>query len=270
MESISTRKHSLNQDQLKILQAVYSYRFVTRSLLAEYLGRPNNTSLYSKLQILVKHGYLASHFDKQYRLAGREAEYFVTPSGLRALRGSNTLAVTDAMVAAVHKDKTVGQDFIEQTTTIMRLRNQLHNAHQYLQAFTSRDTQSLDYFPSPRPSLFLSIKNDATVKRFFLEYIPESALDSKIKKRVQQYTRYYEDGEWDMTGTPFPDILFITGSSLKERTLRNQIAREKYRADTDIRCYTTTLRAVLNLTLDRTEIWTDSADPDELLSLSDL
>lgn len=270
MESITTRRHSLNQDQLKVLTAVYSYRFITRSLLAEYLDRPNNTSLYSKLQILVKHGYLAFHFKKQYRLAGREAEYYITPNGLRALRDSNTFAVTDTMVAAVHKDKTVGQDFIEQTTTIMRLRNRLNSAHQHLQIFTSRDTQSLDYFPSPRPSLFLSVKNGATVKRFFLEYIPANTLDSKIKKRLQLYNRYYEEDEWSVTGTPFPGILFITGSSLKERTLHSQIEREKYRADIDISYCSTTLKAALSLTADSAEIWTDSAEPGELLSLSDL
>lgn len=270
MKSIPTHRRTLNQDQLTILATIYSYRFVTRSLLAQYLDRPNNTSLYSKLQILIKHGYLASHFSKQYRLAGREAEYYITPTGLRALRDSDTLAVTDAMLTAVYKDKTVSLDFIEQVTTIMRVRNRLHDAHQQLQAFTTRDLQALDYFPSPRPSLFLSIKHETAIKRFFLEYIPASALDSRSKKQLQAYTAYYEEDAWDVTGTPFPGILFITDSSLKERTLRSQIEREKYRSDTDISYYTTTLKAVLSLTPSNTEIWTDSAEPGELLSLTDL
>lgn len=152
----------------------------------------------------------------------------------------------------------------------MRVRNRLYGAHQQLQAFTTRDLQALDYFPSPKPSLFLSIKHETAIKRFFLEYIPASALDSRSKKQLQAYTAYYEEDAWDVTGTPFPGILFITDSSLKERTLRSQIEREKYRSDTDISYCTTTLKAVLSLTSNNTEIWTDSAEPGELLSLADL
>lgn len=270
MKSIPTHRHSLKQDQLTILATVYSYRFITRSLLAQNLKRPNNTSLYSKLQILIKHGYLASHFDKQYRLAGREAEYYITPSGLRILRDKAGLEVTDSIIAAVHKDKTVSLDFIEQITTIMRVSNQLHDTHQQLQTFTARDTQPLDYFPSPRPDLFISLKSGETIKRFFLEYIPASSLDSKSKKMLQNYTRYYENDAWDATGTPFPGILFITDSNLKERTIRSLIDREKYRSDTGINYYTTTLKAVMHLTQATAEIWTDSTEPGELLSLSDL
>lgn len=46
------KQRKLNQDQLEVLQALYRFRFGTRSLLATYLDKPNNTSLYSRLTIL--------------------------------------------------------------------------------------------------------------------------------------------------------------------------------------------------------------------------
>lgn len=104
---------SLNTNQYKLLSAIYSFRFSTRSLLSEYCGVPNNTSFYSRLQILRKHGYIAAHYSKNYKLAGQEAEYYMLPKGLRALRDAGHLDVSEAMLAAVYKDKSVGQDFIK-------------------------------------------------------------------------------------------------------------------------------------------------------------
>ena len=51
------KQRKLNQDQLEVLQAIYRFRFGTRSLLATYLNKPNNTSLYSRIRILEKYTY---------------------------------------------------------------------------------------------------------------------------------------------------------------------------------------------------------------------
>jgi hypothetical protein len=269
LKSRKPYNRSLNQDQLKLLSVVYSYRFVTRSSISEHLGWLNNTSFYTRLRVLLKHEYLGIHFNKSYRLAGREAEYFVTPKGLRALGTAKIIELTDPMLTAVYKDKTVSDSFLQQTVNLLRMRNKLASTHPNIQAFTARDVQSLDYFPKPRPDLFISMKNGNTVTRFFIEFIPATTADSRLKKRLEYYTRYYEESDWDVTGTPFPGILFIAETGLLEQGIRNLIGREQYRSDTDICYYTTTQKALLNATAKHPAVWTDINEPDDVLSLED-
>lgn len=261
---------SLNDSQHKLLVAIYSFRFSTRSLLSEYCGIPNNTSLYSRLQILQKHGYIAKHYDKDYKLAGREAEFYILPKGLRTLREAKALDVTDVMLTASYKDKAVGQDFIKQQILLMRVRNTLAGTYESLRVFTARDTQAFDYFPNPRPGLFMSMKNGDDTARFFLEYMPANTAASKLRKRLEYYTRYYEEGSWSDTGTPFPNILLIAETGLVEASVRRAISREQYHSDTEISYYTTTQKAILGMTLASQDIWTDVADADDLVSLQEI
>lgn len=261
---------SLNQNQYMLLLAIYSLRFSTRSVLSQYLGIANNTSLYSRLQILQKHGLIASHYHKDYKLAGREAEFYMLPKGLRELRDAERLEVSDAMITATYKDRSVGQDFIKQQVLLAKIRNKLVSTYDNLQAFTARDIQSLEYFPKPRPDLFLSMKNGDTVVRFFVEYIPAHAASSNLRKRLEYLSRYCNEDRWGETDTPFPAILFIAETGLAEAGIRRLISREQYHSGSDIVYYTTRQNAILSMVSDIHEVWTNVADPGNLLSLPEL
>lgn len=261
---------SLNDNQYTLLAAIYSLRFSTRSVLSKYLDIANNTSLYSRLQILQKHDYIAAHYGKDYKLAGREAEFYILPKGLRALRDAERLDVTDAMITAIYKDKSVGQQFIKQQVLVARIRNKLVNTYDDLQAFTTRDIQTLEYFPKPRPDLFLSAKNGDKVTRFFLEYVPAHTVNSKLRKRLEYLTRYYNEDDWSDTETPFPAILFVAETKLVEAGLRRLISREQYRSDTNTAYYTAAQDAVTSMTPDSRAIWANVEDADDRLSLLEL
>jgi len=265
-----TYVRSLNNNQYKLLTAIYSFRFSTRLLLSEYCGVPNNTSFYSRLQILQKHEYIAARYDKAYRLAGREAEFYLLPKGLRALRDAGLLEVSDTIQKALYKDKTVGEDFIKHQVQLMRIRNKLVSTHKDLQIFTTRDIQALDYFPKPRPDLFLSMKKGEDVIRCFLEYVPAGAITSKLRKRLEYLTRYYEEDDWSDTETPFPAVLFVAETKLVEASLRKLIAREQYHSDVDIAYYTATQKSILEMPTDDLAIWADATDADNLFRLADI
>lgn len=265
---METRQRSLNNTQLDLLLTLYSFRFSTRSLLAQYLGIANNTSLYSKLTILTKHEYIAAKYDTSYKLAGREIEYYILPKGLRALRDSKRLNVTDTMLQASYKDSTVSDDFIKQNLLLFRARNILSGVHPTLQYFTTRDIQSLDYFPKPRPTAFLSLKTDQGIKRFFVEYIPAQTPTRTIKNRLKQYSRYFDEDTWSITDTPFPNVLYVCENGMTEQGVRWHIARELYKADADISYLITTQKALLNMQKNNTAVWTGIDSPDELVALA--
>jgi len=235
-----------------------------------FFGKRNTTSLYFKLEVLLKNGHVAKKFEPSYRLAGREAEYYVTPKGLRALRDAGRIDVTDATLTASYKDKTVSNTFIQQQTLLFRIRNHLVATYDDVQYFTSRDTQLLDYFPSPRPDAFLSLKVGTAISRFFVEYLPKGTHVRQITYRLKQYTTYFDEDTWSVTDTPFPAILYICEDGMTEKGVRRQIATALYKADTDMQFLTTTQKALLGTTGSNTAVWTSLEDPDELLSLDGL
>lgn len=265
-----TRHKPLTSIQLDLLLTLYIFRFSTRPLVARYFNRPNNTSLYSKLSILKKHELIDIRFDSSYKLAGRPAEYYVTPKGLRALRDYLRLEVNESAVQAIYKDKTVGDQFVRRTLTTFALRNQFTDAYKTLKLFTKRDMQPLGYFPKQLPDAYITFKTPTVVKRFFLEYVPADTPTIAIDRRLRHLIAYYENDGWNVSGMPFPAILCVCENGATERRVTSQIRRALDRVDTDMLFYTTTLGAALSLESSSGMIWTTPDDSEELRSLDTL
>lgn len=267
MSSHIKYERPLSTSQLDLLVVLYSFRFNTRSLVSAYYKKPNTTSLYFKFEVLRKHGHITKKFEPSYRFAGREAEYYVTPKGLRALRDAKRIEVTDVMITACYRDRTVTDSFVLQQTLLFRIRNHLTSTYGDIQYFTSRDIQLLDYFPSPRPDAFMSLKNHGTVTRFFVEYIPRGTHVRQITHRLKQYTTYFDENTWGVTDTPFPVILYICEDGMTEKGVMRQIRTALYKADTDMQFLTTTQKALLGTSKSNFAVWTGIDDPDLLLTL---
>lgn len=259
----------LNQDQLAVLHAIYRFRFGTRSLLAAYLNKPNNTSLYSRISILEKYGYIGKLYDASYKLLGREAEFFVTHKGALALKNAELIETTDAMMQAVYKDKFVSDQYVQQLTLLFRIRNVL-SAQYDLQWFTGRDMAQLDYFPKKLPTAFISLKVGDHILRCFVEYIPPGTSTSTIRSKLKQYSAYFQQDTWGVTEAPFPKILYIAEDGMTEQGVRYHMRKELFRADTDIEYYTTTQKALLGIQDSQDTVWTGMNEADELISLKDL
>lgn len=260
--------YTLNKGQLELLLELYKFRFGNRSLLAGSLGKQNNTSLYSRITILMKHGYIGSRFDKSYRLSGRGAEYFVSPKGLRALQTLSPPESLDAaIIKASYKDKTASLAFVDECLAIYQVHNQLQKLYTGLQLFTKRELNAYDYFPKPLPSGFISLKTKPETKRLFLEYIPADTPAFVVERRLRQYVTYYENDEWAVTDMPFPIILYVCGTNQLERRTRKQMIRALDRSDTDMSFYTTTTGALDNVTADA-EVWTNVRDINKLVMLT--
>lgn len=208
-----------------------------------------------------------SHISK---LAGREAEFYLLPKGLRALRDAKQIDASDTTMAAIYKDEAVSDEFVQYQLRIARVRNQLMNTYVNLQIFTARDIQQLDYFPKPRPALFLSMKNNNTISRFFVEYIPTRMSTSQVRKRCVYLTRYYNEGDWSDTNTPLPTLLFIAETKFAETTVRRTIGHEKLRSNVELECYTTITSKILEENLKDASIWQNIDYPDTYLSLNEI
>lgn len=256
-----------------LLDMVYKYRFVSRQLVAESLSITYGSSLYEKLEVLVNRGYLGKRFEKQLKLHGVPAAYYLTPQGLRALQQQpGHESVTDAVIKGSYKDKTVGMDFIVHTLNVYKYTNLLKRHYPALRVFMRRELGLYEYFPSQLPDAVLSPPTDdpQQPKRFFFDlvsdYMPRSALD----RRIANYCEFFDEGGWDVTGSDIPAILLLSEWGPAERRMRRNVWTQLNRSDMEeLQVYTSTVAALDGMGAERA-VWTSLDDPDELLELSSL
>jgi len=249
---------------------VYKYRFASRQLLAESLGVKPENGLYEKLEILVKHGYLAKRFDKQLKLLGVPAAYFLTPKGLRALQNvAGHDHITDSVIKLSYKDKTVSQSFIQHTLDVYRYTNALRRAYPDLKIFTKRDMSQYEYFPEQSPDAFLSLPTNDPMqpKRFFFDLVPDATPRYVLDRRIAHYSEFFDEGGWGVANSELPVILLVAEKGTAEKRMHRYVRLQLNRSDMeDLQVFTTTTAAISHM-FDEKAIWTDIQDTDDLLSL---
>ena len=268
--NIKLKDRKLNQGQLEVLLKLYRYRFGTRELIANSLSKSNNTSIYSRLQILQVNGYIANRFDKSYKLGGRPAAYYLLPKGLRALKQyTNRDDITDAAIKNSYKDKdgTVSEQFIDHNLVVYAIGNRLQTLYPAIKQFTKRELVIYNYFPKQLPDLYLSIKLGDQIKRLFLDYIEASTPSFVIDRQLRKKIEYYQNGAWQAKGNPFPPILYVCETGNLEKRLQKLANKALYRSDTDMPVYTTTKNALGSASPKNGLIWSSVKDPDELVTL---
>ena len=264
-------RSALNQGQIDILELLYTYRFGSRQLLADSLSVTPD-SLFRKLEVLIKHQLIKKRHEPRLKLLAVPAAYYLTPKGLRTLA---TLPghdyITQSLIKTSYKDGAVSQSFITQTLRVYGQLNNLQAAHEGLRVFTRRNMSRYSYFPKPLPDAFLSLKQEPTPKRFFLDVIPDSLLSKQLYQRLASYIEFFESDGWDAVSTELPILLFSCESAATERRVQRTIKSALYNTETDIdiSAYTTTFSTLPNLQA-TPAVWSSYDDPEDLLSLAEL
>lgn len=266
-------RSTVNSSQISLLELVYKYRFVSRSLVAESLGITYGSSLHERLEVLVKHKYLGRRFEKRNRLQGIPAAYYLTPDGLRTLRDvPGHEAITDAVIKGSYNDKTVGMNFVVDVLNVYKYTNLLKQHYPALKIFTKRDLARYTYFPPQPPDAVLSLPSDdpKQPKRFFFDVIPDRLPRHALDRRIANYCEFFDEGGWDVTGSELPVILLLAESGTTEKRMQRTVRMQLNRSDMEeLPVYTSTIKALEHMIADAT-IWTSVEDTDELAALSSL
>ena len=266
-------RSTLKQSQIDILELLYKYRFGSRQLVADSLNvKPD--SLFRKLEVLIKHGYIAKRLDKKLKLQGVPVAYYLTPKGLRTLAAlPDHEHITDSVIKGSYKDGTVTQSFITQALRVYAQTNRLKAFYPDLKVYLKRDMSRYSYFPKPLPDAFLSLPmgKDTPPKRFFLDIIPDSLPPKPFFQRLTNYAEFFDEGGWEIASSELPILLLVGETGTTERRIQRTARAAIYKAeiDEDMNVYTTTFGAIHNLQESST-IWTSLDDPDELLQLPEL
>lgn len=264
---------ALNKGQIQLLELVYKYRFGSRQLLADSLGVKPENGLYEKLEVLVKYDYLAKRFDKRLKLQAMPAAYYLTPKGLRTLQAtSGHEDITDVVIKAGYKNKTVGQDFIRHTLDVYKYTNLLKRHYPGIKVFTQRDMNKYEYFPEQLPDAFISLPTDdpQQPKRFFFDLISDTMPRNALDRRITNYCDFFDEGGWDVTGSELPIILLLSEWGAAEKRIQRNVRAQLSRSDMEeLPIYTSTTSALEHMT-DERAIWTSVEDSDELEELAAL
>lgn len=269
---MADKRSALKQGQIDILEVLYKYRFGSRQLVADSLGIKAGSSLYEKLNVLIKHGLIAMRHEKRLKLLGMPAAYYLTSKGIKTLQSLDGHDyITEAIIKASYRDKVLSQAFVSHTLDVYRYTNALRHQYSDLKVYLRRDMSRFSYFPDSPPDTFLSLKLDDTPKRFFLDVIPDSLPRNILDRRITSYADFFDDGGWDTTNSELPVLLFIAEKDATANRVRRTAHGALSRSDMEdeLTVYTTTVAALESMDV-TDKIWTDINDLDELLSLADV
>ena len=255
----------LNSEQLAVLNWLYKSRFSTSKQIAKHLGKPSHKAIQNKLQILEEQGYISKRYQPSYKLAGRAAEYFLTPKGARTLPPDST---NEWAIKALYKNKTVSPDFITHCLNVADIALQLQALYgDKLRLFTKSAMVAYSYFPTWKPDLFLSFKpktRQEAPRRYFLDIWDDTTPFFVSVRKARNYITYAEEGEWPTDEYALPTVLAVCQDAKTQKKLMGQIKRaldEKY--ITDEVTFATVTREQLDKTTGTAKLWQKIDDDDE-------
>lgn len=245
---------------------VYKFRFVSAGLLAQYYGK-HVSVINRSLEVLIAHKLLDRRYSSEFRIQGKGACYSLSNAGIAYWR--EAFDKNESVLHIQYKNKTVGQPYIDQTIEAMRAFLAIRNSYpDKFHIFTKSDAAVFDYFPNPKPDLYLS-SVDKNQPDYFLELFSDHTQSFVIKKRLKQILEHYDDGEWESsTGAAYPGILLVMPNARMEKTMQIEAQKMLENAGIDeLQILVTTQQALRKSTVGEHAIWTNVSVHDSLLGL---
>ncbi|MFH0749315.1 MAG: replication-relaxation family protein [Candidatus Gottesmanbacteria bacterium] len=207
---------------------LYRFRFLTSTHIQHLLNDKTLRLTNYHLKILTEQNYINKHYNRSLGQANQPAVYFLASGSIKALQDSEKLNAQS--IKRIYREKTRSQQFITHAVFIAEyylflLRESQKTKHT-LHFFTKTDLQAHPYILHPLPdAYFARVDEKKETKRYFVEVIDEGTPRFAIRKRIEQYNNYIDNGTFEeVTKHPFPTILLICP------TLGIQIYFKKYLA----------------------------------------
>ena len=268
-------RRPLNKQQVRTLFILYWYRFCTSKQIAVSLKRSDPKGIQNKLKILEDQELINKRYDKSYRLAGRPAEYYITPKGARELEKRKPDSTNQWATKSLYKNKTVSDDFLKHTITLTDTAQHMRAIYgDKIWILPKSYMANYDFYPKWTPDLHLKIpaRGETSAKHYFVDVWNSSKPFFVSVRKTRNYVNFRESGDWQ-EDEPYPTILAICEDTSTQKKLNRQMKRildESW--DDELVFATTTRRQFENATKPTDKIWlkADLDDGVELVSLKQL
>ena len=218
----------LTDKQLTILKLLYRFRFLTSTHIQHLLNDKTSRLTNYHLKILTTQNYINKHYTRTLGSGNQPAIYFLSSGSIKALQ--NIEGIETKTLQRIYREKIRSQQFVSHALFIaehyLYLLAESAKSKHTLHFFTKTDLLAHKYIIHPLPdAYFARVDEKKETKRYFVEVIDEGAPRFTLRKRIEQYTDYIDNGTFEeVTKHPFPTILLICP------TLGIQIYFKKYLA----------------------------------------
>lgn len=220
---------SLPTTQLDILNYLYRFRFLTSTQLQRFLNHKNIRLTNYHLKNLITHNYIGKHYSRSLGLANQPAVYYLASGSIKILSESPNF--DKRALKRIYREKIRSQQFITHSSFIaeyfLYLQAESVKTKHTLHFFTKTDLLAHPYLIHPLPdAYFARVDSTNKTKRYFVEVIEDSSPRFALRKRVEQYCDYIDDGKFtEATGHDFPILLFICPGIASMIYLKKHISR---------------------------------------------
>lgn len=260
-------RRPLNKQQVRTLHLLYWYRFCTAKQLAHSFKKPSPKAIQNKLQILEEQQLIGKRYGKSYKLAGRPAEYYITPKGARALEKANPKSTNQWATKSLYRNKTVSDDFLKHTIAVTDASKRLRALYgTKIEILTKSYMAQFDFYPTWTPDLHLKIpaRGETPAKHYFLDVWDGTKPFFVSVRKTRNYMNFKESGDWE-EDEQFPAILAICENVQLQKKLNRQMKRILNDAWDDELIFATTTKQLLNQAEKPTDkIWSKVDADDDL------
>lgn len=241
-------RRPLNKQQLRVLFVLYWYRFCTSKQIAIDLKRSDPKSIQNKLRILEDQELIGKRYDKTYKLAGRPAEYYITPKGARALEKAQPDTTNPWATKSLYKNKTVSDEFLRHTITVTETAQRLRALYGDKPWILPKSYMAIySVYPTWTPDLHIKIpkRGETPTKHYFVDVWDGTKPFFVSVRKIRNYVNFKESGEWE-ENEPYPVILAICENTYTQKKLNRQMKRILNDAWDDELVFATTTRKQLD------------------------
>ncbi len=270
-------RRPLNEQQITTLHLLYWYRFCTGKQLARSLKKSSPKAIQNKLQILEDQALIGKRYDKSYKLAGRPAEYYITPKGARALEGAKPNTTNQWATKSLYKNKTVSDEFLKHTVTLTDTAHRFRAIYgNKLEVMTKTYMVQFDSYPAWTPDLHLKIpaRGETPARHYFVDVWDGLKPFFVSVRKTRNYVNFKESGDWEEAeDDAFPAVLAICSDPNTQKKLSQQMKHILYNDwDGGLIFATTTKQQLYEATKPTGKLWLriDAEDEAELVSLARL
>lgn len=237
---------SLTTKQLETLKLICRFRFATTELIATNKNKKRDATINAHVRVLHERGYIGRRYDASYKLRGKHAAYYLLPKGLSALKERDESILLSSKT--IYNDRTASDKFVDFCLEIGSLAQLLLSYYgEEARVFTRTDLLAYDYFPQPIPDLYMTIKRKP-LRHYFVDVYDGSTPAFVPVKKIKRYIAHSESGEWEMTGSDYPEVVIACTSTAAEQRLRKKLLPVMDEVRGDLTAYTCTVAGLSDIT----------------------
>lgn len=231
------RINDLTDKQLEILLLIYRFRFLNRNQIQQFLNHKDYSLINRYLKILTDAQLINRIYSTKRTDINTPAVYYL------ATRSKSLLKECDKcnpeILSRVYREKYRSEAFRDHCLLLgdlyflfqLAATNQKSVCHFY----TATDISNIAYAPLPLPDAYITIKEGKHIKRYFLDAFYETMPMFAIRRRINQYCRYYNGNFWqDHNKDPFPKVFLICPTLRVQKSLLRSIPQMIETEDVDI------------------------------------